>query len=75
MSFSEEKETWVKHYEKGLKLHEERLWNEAIEEFEAALKIDLEDTASQVIIGRINECKTNPPDESWQGKYVRKSKD
>lgn len=72
---SPEEQSLVTHYEKGLKLHEERLWDEAIEEFEAALKIDSDDTASQVMIDRINEYKINPPEENWQGEYVRKSKD
>lgn len=72
---SDSKKKFVLHYEKGLQLHEERLWDEAIEEFEAALKIEPEDTASQVMIGRNKEYKQNPPGESWQGEYVRKSKD
>lgn len=72
---SEEKMKWVAHYEKGLQLHEERKWDEAIAEFNKALEINPEDEASTVLIKRVEEYKENPPGEDWQGEYVRKSKD
>ena len=72
---TEDQRKVVQHYEKGLELHEERLWDEAIAEFEAALKINPEDYASQVLIKRIEEYKVDPPAENWKGEYVRKSKD
>ena len=72
---SEEKIKMVKHYEKGLELHEERKWDEAIAEFKKALEIEPEDQASKVMIERVEEYKVNPPGDDWQGEYVRKSKD
>ena len=72
---SEEMMKWVAHYEKGLQLHEERKWDEAIAEFNKAIEINPEDEASKVLIARVEEYKENPPGEDWQGEYVRKSKD
>ena len=72
---SEEKTKMVKHYEKGLELHEERKWDEAIAEFKKALEIEPDDQASKVLIERVEEYKVNPPGDDWQGEYVRKSKD
>lgn len=72
---SEDKLSFVKHYEKGLALHEERFWQKAIDEFEAALQIEPDDTASKVMIERVKQYMENPPDPTWQGEYIRKSKD
>ena len=71
----EDRQKLVAHYEKGLELHEERLWDEAIAEFNKALEIDPEDSASKVLIKRIEDYKVDPPAENWKGEYVRKSKD
>ncbi|MCM8530862.1 MAG: CHASE2 domain-containing protein [Lentisphaeraceae bacterium] len=72
---SKDKLSFIAHYEKGLALHEERFWQKAIDEFEAALQIEPEDTASKVMIERVKQYTENPPDASWQGEYIRKSKD
>ncbi|MCM8539439.1 MAG: CHASE2 domain-containing protein [Lentisphaeraceae bacterium] len=72
---SEDKQKLVFHYEKGLQLHEERKWDEAIAEFNKALEVVPDDEASKVLIKRVEEYKENPPGEDWQGEYVRKSKD
>jgi adenylate cyclase len=71
----ERRKKLIGHYEKGLDLHEQRLWNEAIAEFQEALKVDPDDYASQVLIDRIKEYKLTPPADSWQGEFIRKSKD
>ena len=71
----EDQMKFVGHYEKGLQLHEERKWDEAIAEFNKALEINPEDEASKVLIKRVEEYKENPPGDDWQGEYVRKSKD
>ena len=65
----------TEYYQKGLELHSKRLWDEAIVEFEAALKVNSEDFASQVLIKRIEGYKVEDPPESWRGEYVRTSKD
>ena len=72
---SSDQKKLVEHYEKGLSLHEDRKWDEAIEEFEKALEFQPEDTASKVLLERVKEYKQNPPGPEWQGEYVRKSKD
>ena len=61
-------------YEAGLALHEQRQWDEAIAVFEKALEIQ-EDQPSKVMIQRCEEYKITPPNDTWQGEYVRKSKD
>lgn len=72
---SEEQKTLVRHYEKGLALHEDRKWEEALAEFNKALEAVPDDQASKVLIERITEYKEHPPGPEWQGEYVRKSKD
>ena len=72
---SEERQKLVGHYEKGLALHEDRKWDEALDEFKKALEVVPDDKASLVLIDRIEEYKENPPGPEWQGEYVRKSKD
>jgi len=72
---SEGQKKLVEHYEKGLSLHEDRKWDEAISEFEKALEIEVNDQASKVMLERVKEYKSNPPGPEWRGEYVRKSKD
>ena len=63
------------HYEKGRELHENRCWDDAIAEFNAALEVNPEDSASKVLIKRIEGYKVESPPEHWKGEYVRTSKD
>jgi class 3 adenylate cyclase len=72
---SEEKTKVVERYHRGLALHIERRWEEAITCFEAALAIEPEDGPSQTMFERVRGYQTSPPPESWQGEYVRTSKD
>ena len=69
----DEPEGWFERtelYDKGIKLHLERKWDEAIEAFEEVLKLDPEDGPSKTYIARCNEYKDNPPPEGWDGRYI-----
>ncbi len=62
-------------YDKGLYLHWERKWNEAIECLDKALSLIEDDGPSKKMRERIKGYKEIPPPENWQGEYVRTSKD
>lgn len=65
----------VDRYQRGLALHIERRWEDAIECFEAALDIDPDDGPSHTLLARVRGYQSDPPPDSWQGEYVRTSKD
>jgi class 3 adenylate cyclase/CHASE2 domain-containing sensor protein len=72
---SEEKARIVERYQRGLALHIERRWEEAISCFQEALAIDPEDGPSQTLLTRVRGYQSDPPPDSWQGEYIRTSKD
>ena len=72
---SGEKARVVERYHRGLALHIERRWEEAIACFEDALATDPDDGPSQTLLARVRGYQTDPPPDSWQGEYVRTSKD
>ena len=61
-------------YEKGLAHYKALEWNEAIDSFEAALKLFPEDTPSQEYRSRCIEYKFNSPGPEWDGVTVMKEK-
>jgi len=65
----------VRLYEKGLQLHWERKWDEAIACMDAALELDSQDGPSVRLRERIAAYKETPPADTWAGEYVRASKD
>ena len=69
----DEPEGWFEKtelYDKGIQLHLERKWDEAIATFEEVLKLDPNDGPSKTYITRCNEYKVNPPPEGWDGRYI-----
>jgi adenylate cyclase len=57
-------------YDKGIKLHLERKWDEAIQTFEELLARWPDDGPSETYIKRCQEYKLNPPPENWDGRYI-----
>ncbi|MGM0599148.1 MAG: CHASE2 domain-containing protein [Candidatus Rifleibacteriota bacterium] len=60
----------VELYDKGIKLHLERKWDEAIQTFEELLARWPDDGPSETYIKRCREYKLNPPPENWDGRYI-----
>ncbi|MBF0343064.1 MAG: GAF domain-containing protein [Nitrospirae bacterium] len=61
-------------FEKGLELYRLRKWEMAIKQFTGALAINNEDKAAEMYINRCNHFLNEPPDDSWDGVWVMKSK-
>ncbi|MFQ3573302.1 MAG: adenylate/guanylate cyclase domain-containing protein [Thermodesulfovibrionales bacterium] len=61
-------------FSKGLDLYWQRRWDDAIETFGKAIKIDKDDKPSQLMIDRINQYKISPPDDRWQGEFLQTKK-
>ena len=57
-------------YDKGIQLHLDRKWDEAIATFEELLEKWPEDGPSKTYIKRCNEYKVHPPPENWDGRYI-----
>ncbi len=62
-------------YVKALETHWERNFNDAIATLQKGLVIDADDGPTKALLERIERYKTAPPPDSWQGEYVRTSKD
>ena len=61
-------------YSVGLNYYRQRLWDQALLEFNHCLKINPEDTASQVFVQRLEYFKKNPPLANWDCVWVMESK-
>ena len=72
---SEEKAKVLQLYNEGLELHWERKWDESVSRFEEALSIIGDDGPALAMKSRVENYKKHPPPESWQGEYLRTSKD
>ncbi|MCX8026618.1 MAG: adenylate/guanylate cyclase domain-containing protein [Thermodesulfovibrionales bacterium] len=59
---------------KGLELYWQRRWDDAIDTFNKASLLDKTDKPSMLMISRIQEYKTKPPDTSWQGEFIQTKK-
>jgi len=57
-------------YDRAIKLHLDRQWDEAIATFEQLLTRWPDDGPSKTYIARCNEYKLNPPPEGWDGRYI-----
>jgi adenylate cyclase len=66
-------EAW-EHYAAGLAAYRARRFDEALEQFEAALKAEPEDGPSKEMIARCNEYLVTPPPDDWRGEHVLHSK-
>lgn len=62
-------------YHVGLEDMWARRWDSAIDHFTQALEIRPEDTPSQTMLKRVRAYRENPPPDSWQGEYIRTTKD
>ena len=62
-------------YHRGLELHWERKWEEALACFHKALELEPRDGPSKTMVARIAHYQHDPPPDSWRGEYVRKAKD
>jgi adenylate cyclase len=71
---SEEKLKAVQTFESGLKLYREQQWNDAVTMFRTVLKIQENDSASTMYIGRCEEYRQHSPGKQWDGVYVMTSK-
>ncbi|MBW2617469.1 MAG: GAF domain-containing protein [Deltaproteobacteria bacterium] len=61
-------------YNRGLELYRGREFSAAADEFEAALALNPDDTASNLYIERSRYFLSDPPSEDWDGIWVMKSK-
>ena len=62
-------------YEEALAHHWERRWDEADKCLDEALEIRPEDGPCKTLQARIRLFRESPPSDTWQGEYVRASKD
>lgn len=65
---------YVTPYEEGLKKYREGRWDDAINDFVAALAINPDDYPSQMYIERCKTLKENPPEGTWDGVYTMTKK-
>ncbi|MCK5850734.1 MAG: adenylate/guanylate cyclase domain-containing protein [Kiritimatiellae bacterium] len=72
---SQEMKDLVALYEKGLRLHWDRKWNEALDCFDKALLLVGDDGPSAMMRERVVMYGTNPPGDDWGTEYVRVTKD
>jgi len=64
---SQWKESFLNHYEEGLKRYRERKWEKAVEEFSSALKASPNDVTTRLYIKRCEMFSENPPPDEWKG--------
>lgn len=62
-------------YEEALKIHRERDFTGAIAKLEEGLRILPDDGPCKALLERIQRYLVTPPLDTWQGEYVRASKD
>lgn len=60
----------IEMYDKAIKLHLDRKWEQAIETFENLLAKWPDDGPSKTYIKRCLEYMENPPPENWDGRYI-----
>ncbi len=65
----------VSVYEKALRLHWERRWDEAQEMLDQAIAMDQNEQPAHTLKQRIIFYRDNPPPPEWQGEHVRATKD
>ncbi len=73
-STSVENTKMLKHFNKGFELYHQKMWTEAIEQFNLALNHVPEDVPSKLYIKRCESFIKQPPPEDWDGVYVMTTK-
>ena len=71
---TKDKEELLRNYNLGLTAYKQRKWDEAINAFEKALRIDADDGPSNVYLDRSRKYKDNPPPDDWDGVFVMTTK-
>lgn len=71
---SEGKKTALERFAKGRKLYKLMQFEEARQEFLAALKADSDDSPSRVYADRCTWYLENPPPEDWDGVFTMTTK-
>ena len=64
----------IQHYAKGLQRYRQLKWDQAIQSFEASLKITPDDGPSLAMMERCKEYRQSPPAADWNGSYTMKTK-
>ena len=64
----------VNHYSEGIKLYRTGKWDDAIESFTEALRLNPDDRLTAKYIDRCNLLKENPPEGEWDGVWKMTSK-
>ncbi len=71
---TKEKEELLKYYNLGLAAYKQRKWDEAMQAFEKALKIDPDDGPSNVYLERAKLYRETPPPDDWDGVFIMTTK-
>ena len=64
---SKEKQELLKYYNQGLAAYKQRKWDDAISNFEMALKVVPDDGPSELYLERAKAFKVTPPADDWDG--------
>jgi adenylate cyclase len=67
---AEEWKEFIALYDEGLRKYREGNWDDAIRNFEAALKLRPDDYPSRMYIERCSTLKEHPPEGEWDGVYT-----
>lgn len=65
---------FLEHYASGLRLYRHREWNEALQQFQRALKLSPEDYPTQMYIERTHIYHSSPPPDDWNGNFIMRTK-
>ncbi|MCX8122769.1 MAG: tetratricopeptide repeat protein [Spirochaetes bacterium] len=71
---TKEKEEVLRLYNAGLEAYKKRKWDEAIEFFDKALKVDPNDGPSKLYLERSKQYKLTPPPDDWDGVFTMTTK-
>ena len=71
---TKEKNEVLKFYDLGLAAYKQRKWDEAIRNFEEALKIDPSDGPSELYLERSRNYRETPPPDDWDGVFTMTTK-
>ena len=71
---SEQKKEVLRLYSLGLNAYKLRKWDEAIQLFSNAIKIDPSDGPSKLYKERAENFKKTPPSDDWDGVFVMTTK-